>query len=97
MNEPASGALPTSMGLAPRQSPFETGSGKPEAPEPRRVLAYGDPDDPCRVKRASLRRTRRLMLRLQWRSGLFSSLGLASVCPIEDAAGQDGVYRRAYM
>jgi hypothetical protein len=50
VNEPASGALPTSIGLAPRQSPFETGSGKPEAPEPRRVLAYGDPDDPASGK-----------------------------------------------
>jgi hypothetical protein len=35
-----------SMGITPRQSLFETGSGKPEAPEPRRVIAYGDPDDP---------------------------------------------------
>ncbi len=39
-----------SMGLAPRQTPFETGTGKPEAPEPRRTLAMGDPDDPAAGK-----------------------------------------------
>jgi hypothetical protein len=39
-----------SMGIAPRQTPFESGYGKAEVPEPRRVVAYGDPDDPASGK-----------------------------------------------
>jgi hypothetical protein len=40
----------SAMGISPRESQFETGYGKPEAPEPRRQLAYGDPDDPASGK-----------------------------------------------
>jgi hypothetical protein len=36
----------SSLGITPRQSPFETGAGRGEVPTPARVLAYGDPDDP---------------------------------------------------